>query len=68
MRKAFNHELAADAFEHKIHSSALSGTCLESPERVAGVWASVEETAGFSAGAQEILSWQTLSLGNVPNL
>jgi len=60
--------LTSDVLESKINSSALRGTCLESPERVAGVWTPVEETAGFSTSAQEILSWQTLSLGNVPNL
>lgn len=50
------------------HAVNLCRTCLEPPERVAGVWTSVEESAGFSARAQEILGWQSLRLRNVPNL
>lgn len=41
---------------------------LESPQWVAGVWASVEEAAGFGACTQEILCWESLRLGDVANL
>ena len=58
--------LMTDQVSEMLHPAGL--TYFESPERVAGVGASVEEAAGLGSCTQQILCRKALSLGDVTDL